>query len=217
MLIPGANHGSHTSVKTAGHLKGVQARVAASAEIPHAPLTVAQVVALFTAARAHKKGKLIPSLALVLFSGLHFPEVYRLSPANIDINAGRVLVGEHGSKDHRARLVQIPPNTREWLRVYTPMNPVMDQYWAKDYRRIQQQGGVIVPPVGLRHTHVTFRLHQNRVGVERMYWTGIAAASLHRLFTQSIKADDVADFWNLTPTSLPSVRPAADLVLQECS
>ena len=186
-------------------------------ETMRVPMTAAQVMALLASARAYKKGKLIPALALALFGGLRLCEIRRLTCKEIDFDTGKVLVGDTATaNDKKARLVRLPPDAREWLRLHGG-NPLMDETWMLDYRRFQDSTGLYVPSGGLRQTCVAYMLHKNGDSATTMYWTGIPTARLHRLFTTPIEAREVFVFWNLTPSSLTSADQAPELVLQSCS
>ena len=72
-------------------------------------------------AEREKNGRrLVASLACGFFAGLRPEELRRITPAELDFDAGEIRVPADAAKTHRERLVTMPANLRAWLEKYPP-------------------------------------------------------------------------------------------------
>lgn len=120
-------------------------------------LTLAEVRQLLTAAQDFKGGKLIPYVALSLFSGIRPTELARISWENIDLDAGTVTIGAKLAKMRQRRIIEfvqlterdkkgieikLPANLRAWLLPHaTDKTPFHGKNWRKDFDALKKQVG----------------------------------------------------------------------------
>ena len=120
-------------------------------------LTLAEVRKLLMAARDFKNGKLVPYVALSLFSGIRPTELARISWEHIDLDAGTVTIGAKLAKMRQRRIVEfvqiternkkgkeikLPANLRDWLLPHaTEKTPFRGKNWRKDFDALKRHLG----------------------------------------------------------------------------
>lgn len=122
-----------------------------------AVLSLAQVRHLLSAAREFKNGKLVPYVALSLFTGIRPTELARLSWEHVDLDAGTVTIGAKLAKMRQRRIVEfvqitdrdrdgkeikLPASLRDWLLPHaTEKTPFRGQNWRRDFDTLKRQVG----------------------------------------------------------------------------
>ncbi len=155
----------------------------------------------------------LPVLVLGAFCGLRSAEIERLEWADIDLQAGVVVVGADKSKTASRRVVPMPDNARIWLAPYAGRT---GRVWPHEgwrmYRRVTETvraAGVKPQANALRHSFATYKFaltgDAGRVAGE----LGNSAGVLHRHYRNLAKPDEGKSFFELMPPGQANVVPLA--------
>ena len=122
-------------------------------------LNVEQVRNLLETAEKFKGGKVVPYIALGLFTAIRPTELARLRWENIDLEAGTVTIGPKMAKMRSRRLIEmvgltetddkgkktkLPANLIEWLAPHAiGKTPIKDANWRKDFDALRGAAGLI--------------------------------------------------------------------------
>jgi integrase len=117
-------------------------------------LTLAEVRKLLATARNFKGGKLIPYVALSLFTGIRPTELARISWEHLDLDAGTITIGAKLAKMRQRRIVEfvqiterdkkgkeikLPANLRDWLLPHAKeKTPFRGKNWRKDFDALKK-------------------------------------------------------------------------------
>ena len=80
-------------------------------------LTLAEVKLLLCGAMAHKQGKMLPFVVFGLFMGMRPDEIARLRWDHVDLDQRLLRVQGDVAKLRKRRVIAMPENVAEWLRV----------------------------------------------------------------------------------------------------
>ncbi|MBQ8723460.1 MAG: tyrosine-type recombinase/integrase [Opitutales bacterium] len=129
------------------------------------PLSLAEIAAIFRAARGLGLGACVPAIALMLFAGIRPREVERLCWGDIDWEEKVISILPTHSKTGGSRHVNIFPVLekilRERRRVFS--DPICPPNWRRKWKRIRRAAGWRFPEKPwqqdvLRHTFASYHL-----------------------------------------------------------
>lgn len=166
-------------------------------------LTVDQCKALMTAARKHRKGRLVPYLALCLFGGLRPAEPGRIAWANINLQDRQINLPAEavktGRKSGSGRVVEICDTLHVWLKRYKGAELFPANFW-KDLWEIRKAAKIAKWPKDvLRHTAISnyFRRHQSYGKAAEQF--GNSEAVIKRDYQARVSTDDMKKFYAIYP------------------
>jgi integrase len=173
----------------------------------------------------------LPGLAIGLFAGLRSAEIVRLAWADVDLQAGHIVVGKDKSKTASRRIVPIQPNLSEWLKPYAKVRgkvwpwPAFKFY---DHQELcaaatavvadQERGIAAVEPVawkqnGMRHSFVSYRFSVTANANQTAAEAGNSASIVHRHYRELVKPADAQAYFAIrpeAPENVVSLASAAD-------
>lgn len=167
-------------------------------------LTVDQCKALTAAAVKHRKGRLVPYLALCLFGGLRPAEPARIDWTNINLQDREINLPAEavktGRKSGSGRVVEICDTLHAWLQRYKGAELFPANFW-KDLRAIRKAAKIMKWPKDvLRHTAISnhFRKHQSYGKAAEQF--GNSEAVIKRDYQARVSTDDMNKFYALLPS-----------------
>jgi len=171
---------------------------------PPAILTVEECKALMASAENFKAGRLVPYLAVTMFSGLRPFEASRLTWAAVNLEDGEIRLEANQTKTGRARVVTICPALRAWLtafegREFYPSN------WRKDFDCVKQAAG-FGPGLRswtedvLRHTAVSHFFRKTGSYGQAAEQFGNSEAIIKAHYQGRVSSADTAAFYGIMPT-----------------
>lgn len=162
-------------------------------------LTVDQCKALMAEAQKHRKGRLVPYLALCLFGGLRPAEPARITWANINLQDREINLPAEavktGRKSGSGRVVEICDTLHAWLKRYKDAELFPANFW-KDLRAIREAAKITKWPKDvLRHTAISnhFRKHQSYGKAAEQF--GNSEAVIKRDYQARVSTDDMKKFY----------------------
>lgn len=126
------------------------------AKVPEPPLgilTVEQADSILHGA-AEREPRLVPYLALGLFTGIRPAELCRLDAAHI--GSQYVILDANLTKTSRARTVAIRPNLRAWLDAFPPVSRVVTRTDLNHLPPLRRDLGLPWPHDCMRHSYATY-------------------------------------------------------------
>jgi integrase len=164
-------------------------------------LTVDECRRLLDAAATFKGGKLLPFVAVSLFSGLRPTEVARLTWDRIDLAEKVITVGADMAKLRGKRIVDLPDNLVEWLRPFaTAKAPFVGPNHRKSFEAVREAAGLADwQQDTLRHTSLSMHLTAHGHEGQTARWGGNSPDVLLRHYHGLTKKGDAAAFWSLAP------------------
>jgi integrase len=162
-----------------------------------------QCKALMAAAQKHRKGRLVPYLALCLFGGLRPAEPARIAWSNINLQDREINLPAEavktGRKSQCGRVVEICDTLHAWLKKYEGVELFPANFW-KDLRAIRKGAKITKWPKDvLRHTAISnhFRRHQSYGKAAEQF--GNSEAVIKRDYQARVSTDDMKKFYALRP------------------
>ena len=129
------------------------------------PLSLAEIAAIFRAARGLGLGACVPAIALMLFAGIRPREVERLCWGDIDWEEKVISILPTHSKTGGSRHVNIFPVLEKILRERRRdfSDPICPPNWRRKWKRIRRAAGWSFPEKPwqqdvLRHTFASYHL-----------------------------------------------------------
>lgn len=189
-----------------------------------AVLTIAQCRAILKAAKKHRKGLLVPYVAVGLFAGLRPFEIRRLTWAAVNLKDNEIRLEaaqtKTGRKTGRGRIVEIDPTLKKWLEAYDGKS-FYPSNWRKEFDAVKAKAGfgpevikekndsgkVVEKKTGLkpwpddvlRHTAIShhFRKHQSYGKAAEQFGNSEAIIKAH--YQGRVSSDETKKFYALRP------------------
>jgi len=121
-----------------------EVRVARGEKAPPAVLTLQECSRLMSAAKAHRRGRLVPYTAVCLFGGLRPFEAARLRWEQVNLHDGEIRVEANQTKTKRPQVVAICDTLAAWLKA-NKGKPFFPSNWRKDFDVIKAKAGYLAP------------------------------------------------------------------------
>lgn len=195
-------------------------------------LTLAEVVKLLEAARAHEDGIVLPYTVLFLFGGLRHEEMARLRWNKIDFVDGEIRVDLTVAKTRHRRLIQMPrltdedgsqkpSNLVEWLTPFSvarkPIVGPTPALWRKHFDAVKRAAGWGTPTKDephlrpwvqdiVRHTAISYHFALTQHEGETATWAGNKPDVVHTHYKGLVKAKEAKSYWDLRPDNLAKQR-----------
>jgi integrase len=162
---------------------------------------VDELAALLNAA-ATRAPDVVPMLAIGAFAGVREAEIKRLNWSEIDQRRGHIEIKFSKAKSARRRIVEMPPNLREWLRPYAGMTgAVVPGNARKKLALVRKAAGLARwPNNGLRHSFASCRLaaihDAPRVASELGH---TSPTMLYSTYREIVLPEEAERYWKLEP------------------
>jgi len=171
-------------------------------------LTVAEAGRLLRAAEKHRKGRLVPYVAVCLFGGLRPFEAARLLPENVNLADGEIRLEGHQSKTRRPRTIAIDKTLRAWLEAY-PKRPFYPANWRTDFDTIRLNAGFGNPEANaklkpwvedvMRHTAISHYFRKCESFGFTAEWAGNSEQIIKDHYQGKVSSKDMKAFYALRP------------------
>ena len=158
---------------------------------------------------AHLDPVALPAFLVSLFAGCRTAEAVRLTWADVNLDAGHVVVGGAVAKTASRRLAPLPDNARAWLRPLVgspdaPLFPGDGVAFARAVTAACAAAGVRRLANGARHSCITFKVALSgdvaRVALE----SGNSPAVVHAHYRGLATTDDAKAFFSIMPPTQES-------------
>jgi len=153
---------------------------------------------------AHLEPAAVPAFVVSLFAGCRTAEAVRLTWADVNLDAGHVVVGGAVAKTASRRLAPLSPNAAAWLRPRVglpdaPLFPGDGVLLARAVTDACSKAGVRRLANGARHSCITFKVALSgdvaRVALE----SGNSPAVVHAHYRGLATAQDAEAFFGIVP------------------
>jgi integrase len=158
---------------------------------------------------AHLDPVALPAFLVSLFAGCRTAEAVRLTWADVNLDAGHVVVGGAVAKTASRRLAPLPDNARAWLRPLVgspdaPLFPSDGVALARAVTAACAAASVRRLANGARHSCITFKVALSgdvaRVALE----SGNSPAVVHAHYRGLATTDDAKAFFSIMPPTRES-------------
>jgi integrase len=162
---------------------------------------VDELAALLNAA-ATRASDIVPMLAIAAFAGIRDAEIKRLDWSEVDQKRGHIEVKSHKAKSARRRIVEMPPNLREWLRPYAEMTGAVVPANSRKKLDLVCNAAELArwPQNGLRHSYASYRLaaihDAPRVASELGH---TSPKMLYSTYRELVLPEEAERYWKLVP------------------
>lgn len=173
-------------------------------------LTVKECKAIMSAAKAHRKGRLVPYFSLCLFGALRPFEAARISWSQINLADGEIRIEASQSKVKRARTVTIGPTLKAWLESCKG-RPIFPKNFRKDFDAVKLAAGFAGRATAsdglkpwkedvLRHTGISHHFRNGGSYGLTAEWAGNSETIIKQFYQGRVTSEDTAKFYALRPT-----------------
>lgn len=178
---------------------------------------------MLRAAEKHRRGRLVPYVALCLFGGLRPFEAARLSPGQINMKDREIRLEPFQTKTKAGRVVTICDTLAAWLKRYK-RKPVYPANWRKDFDLIKGAAGYgnpkrlpkritdgrkewkVWPDDVLRHTAIShFFRKTGSYGLTAEQF-GNSEAIIKTHYQGRVSSDDTREFYSILPKKVKERR-----------
>lgn len=179
-------------------------------------LSLAECKAILRAAETHKKGLLVPYVAVCLFGGLRPFEAARLQWSSVNLKDNEIRLEANqtktGRKTGRGRVVEICATLKRWLTTYEGRD-FYPTNWRKEFDAVKVAAGFGTPDPEdkkraklkpwpddvLRHTAIShyFRLHNSYGKAAEQF--GNSEAIIKKHYQSRVSSEDTKNFYALAP------------------
>lgn len=186
---------------------------------------------LIEAARQHKRGLLVPYVALGLFAGLRPTELARLTWEDIDLADNTITIGAQIAKMRARRIVEVSKNLAQWLAPFAAKaNPIVAENWRRDFDAVKaaagwggrtgegEEAGMELKSWTqdiMRHTAISYHLAQYQHEGKTASWAGNSPDVVQKHYKGLVKAADAKKFWSIGPPSSKKIVKLSDAAKQE--
>lgn len=172
-------------------------------------LSLDAVKQLLKAATLYHDGVMASSVAILLFAGLRPSELFDLAPKEIRKDVIRVTGGKLRREINRS--VPIPTILEAWLKKYPHKGQPTG--WRYKMRKLKDASKAKnwVNDI-LRHTSISYQLERDKDEARTAFHCGTSAKMINRHYRDVIdEADDISEFWSLTPAKVDALKLEAEL------
>ena len=151
--------------------------------------------------------KILPAMAIGLFSGLRASEIEKLDWSDVDLEERVILVRAKNAKSARKRWVEIPENLNKWLALQEVRSGRVVES-DRELRTLREEARTAAeieewPHNALRHSYASYHLanHQN---MDKLT-TQLGHTSPHMVFNHYrnvVKPTEAARYWEITPANV---------------
>lgn len=180
---------------------------------PPAVLSVDECEAMLRAAEAHRRGRMVPYLAVSLFGGLRPQEAARLTWAQVNLDDGEIRLEAGQTKTKRGRVVSIGTTLSKWLSASKgkPFNP---PNWRRDFDVIKRAAGYggrggtednlkPWPEDAMRHTAISHKFRECGSYGLTAEWAGNSEAVIKEHYYAKVTSGDTKRFLAIMPKKGP--------------
>ncbi len=162
-------------------------------------MTVDEVERLLKAAARIKFGRVLPFLALSLFSGMRRDEVGRITWAAISLDHNTIKLSSVSTKKSRRRVAEIPGNLAKILHLVHGM-PIIPANLRRTLDAVCDAANVRLTQNVLRHTCITYRCISTGIDATAD-WSGTSRGEINTRYKGLVEdPKKAAEFWALTVT-----------------
>jgi integrase len=177
---------------------------------------------LVQAAEAYKEGVCMPYVALGLFCAIRPTELARLSWNEIDLKAKTVTIGAKLAKMRQRRIVEIPKNAVQFLKMHEEeKTPIKGKNARRDFDAVKAAAGYggrsaekpeLQPWTAdiMRHTGISHHLAQHQHEGKTATWAGNSPDVIQKHYKGLVKSKDAKEFWAIAPTA---AKPAKGKII----
>jgi hypothetical protein len=176
-------------------------------------LSLPQVKSLLWAAHTYKNGVMARYVAQSLFAGLRPRETSLVPERQIDLTKKRIKIKGPQAKLRQRRTVAIEDNLVVWNLCHRK-RPVYPRNWRRHFDAVRRLAGFRVEKADkdetrpawasdvLRHTALSYHYGRCKDENQTAAWAGNSPAVLHKHYRDDVSAEEVAEFWRITPETL---------------
>jgi integrase len=163
-------------------------------------LSVSQCEAVLRAAETHKKGLLVPYLAVCLFAGLRPFEAARLTWEQVNLEDGEILIEPEMTKTKRARVVKICATLAAWLRAHKG-EAFFPSNHRKEFDMVKNAAGLKdwTPDI-LRHSAISYAFRASGSFGLCAEQFGNSESIIKKHYKGLVSTKDAKAFYRLLPT-----------------
>ncbi len=185
-------------------------------------MSLAEIKQMLTGAISYRGGKLLPRLVLEFFMGLRPEETVRLGWNHIQLQESTIRVTGEVAKLRSRRVIDIPPNAIEWLRLCEG-KPLVPENWRRDFDTLRRLAGYkgSYPKAGdehlkewpndvIRHTAISYHFAKGNDEHKTAYRSGNSPEVVHGCYKGLVARAEAEEFWSLRPnTKSENIIPLA--------
>lgn len=142
-------------------------------------------------------------MALILFCGVRFEEVGKLSWEDINFDSGKVTLRAKITKKGRKRINAISENAKAWLELCKSTGNVAPQNYVNRMRAIRTEAKILYPQNAMRHSFASYHVAMHENASLTAFMLGHPdSVLLYNTYRELVPQADAKRYWKIRPDGI---------------
>ena len=142
-------------------------------------------------------------MALILFCGVRFEEVGKLTWEDINFDSGKVTLRAMITKKGRKRINAISDNAKAWLELCKSTGNVAPQNYVNRMRAIRTEAKILYSQNAMRHSFASYHVAMHENASLTAFMLGHPDAYLlYSTYRELVSKADAKQYWKIRPDGI---------------